>query len=175
MYSSGEILTKDCLRGRSLLLCLGCDPFTTVILIIQSHKFQFLTLKKLSFSWPLQTILDISLMFKDKSESRRKKGEGQVFWGVSKGCVHPGADMYWAEARKPNYTVPGVQENTIFSKLLFSIQFSSVAQPCPTLCDPMNCSTPRLPIHHQLSELDILNSLVLTSNLTMQFEKTEVV
>ena len=148
---------------------------TTAIPIIQSHKFEFLTFKKLSFSWPLQTILDISLMFKDKSESRRKKGEVQVFWGVSKGCVHPGADMYWAEARKPNYTVPVVQENTIFSKLLFSIQFSSVAQPCLTLCDPMNCSTPRLPIHHRLSELDILNSLVLTSNLTTQFEKTEVI
>ena len=31
-------------------------------------------------------------------------------------------------------------------------QFSSVAQPCPTLCDPMNCSTPGLPVHHQLPE-----------------------
>ena len=31
-------------------------------------------------------------------------------------------------------------------------QFSSVAQPCPTLCDPMNCSTPGLPVHHQLLE-----------------------
>ena len=31
-------------------------------------------------------------------------------------------------------------------------QFSSVAQSCPTLCDPMNCSTPGLPIHHQLPE-----------------------
>ena len=32
-------------------------------------------------------------------------------------------------------------------------QFSSVAQSCPTLCDPMNCSTPGLPVHHQLPEL----------------------
>ena len=32
------------------------------------------------------------------------------------------------------------------------IQFSSVAQSCPTLCDPMNCSTPGLPVHHQLLE-----------------------
>ena len=30
--------------------------------------------------------------------------------------------------------------------------FSSVAQSCPTLCDPMNCSTPGLPVHHQLPE-----------------------
>ena len=30
--------------------------------------------------------------------------------------------------------------------------FSSVAQSCPTLCNPMNCSTPGLPDHHQLTE-----------------------
>ena len=32
------------------------------------------------------------------------------------------------------------------------LQFSSVAQWCPTLYDPMNCSTPGLPVHHKLSE-----------------------
>ena len=31
-------------------------------------------------------------------------------------------------------------------------QFSSVCQSCSTLCDPMNCSTPGLPVHHQLLE-----------------------
>ena len=31
-------------------------------------------------------------------------------------------------------------------------QIRSVAQLCPTLCDPMNCSTPGLPVHHQLPE-----------------------
>ena len=34
-----------------------------------------------------------------------------------------------------------------------SVQFSSVAQSCPTLCDPMNRSTPGLAVHHQLPEL----------------------
>ena len=33
-----------------------------------------------------------------------------------------------------------------------SVQFSSVAQSCPTLCDPMNYNTPGLPVHHQLLE-----------------------
>ena len=33
-----------------------------------------------------------------------------------------------------------------------SVQFSSVAQSCPTLCNPMNRSTPGLPVHHQLLE-----------------------
>ena len=32
------------------------------------------------------------------------------------------------------------------------VQFSSVAQSCPTLCNPINCSTPGLPVHHQLPE-----------------------
>ena len=33
-----------------------------------------------------------------------------------------------------------------------STSFSSVAQSCLTLCDPMNCSTPGFPVHHQLPE-----------------------
>ena len=33
-----------------------------------------------------------------------------------------------------------------------SVQFSSVTQSCPTLCDPMNHITPGLPVHHQLPE-----------------------
>ena len=43
---------------------------------------------------------------------------------------------------------------TLTAKLLnyqlSDIQFSSVAQSCPTLFDPMNCSTPGLPVHHKL-------------------------
>ena len=33
-----------------------------------------------------------------------------------------------------------------------SVQFSSVTQSCPTLCDSTNCSTPGFPVHHQLLE-----------------------
>ena len=36
--------------------------------------------------------------------------------------------------------------------LKFRVQFSSFAQSCPTLCDPMNHSTPGLPVHHQHPE-----------------------
>ena len=36
--------------------------------------------------------------------------------------------------------------------IVSSVQFSSVAQSCLTLCDPMNRSTPGLPVHHQLPE-----------------------
>ena len=40
-----------------------------------------------------------------------------------------------------------------------SVQFSSVAQSCLTLCNPMNCSTPGLPVHHQLPEFTQLTSI----------------
>ena len=45
---------------------------------------------------------------------------------------------------------PGPSLESILNK--GAIQFSSVAQLCPTLCDPMDCSTPGLPVHHQLPE-----------------------
>ena len=35
---------------------------------------------------------------------------------------------------------------------MFTVQFSSVSQSCPTFCNPMNCSTPGFPVHHQLPE-----------------------
>ena len=37
-------------------------------------------------------------------------------------------------------------------KVFSSVQFSSVAQSCLTLCNPMNCSTPGLPVHYHLPE-----------------------
>ena len=46
--------------------------------------------------------------------------------------------------------VPGVIIGHL--KLVLQIQFSSVAQSCLTLCEPMDCSTPGFPVHHQLPE-----------------------
>ena len=37
--------------------------------------------------------------------------------------------------------------------VMVSVQFSSVTQSCPTLCDPMDCSMPGFPIHYRLLEL----------------------
>ena len=54
--------------------------------------------------------------------------------------------------------IPSVIFSVASSKLttywspISSVQFSSVAQPCPTLRDPMNRSTPGLSLHHQLPE-----------------------
>ena len=44
------------------------------------------------------------------------------------------------------------REVCLLQTVSISVQFSSVAQSCLTLCDPMNCSTPGLPVHHQLPE-----------------------
>ena len=44
------------------------------------------------------------------------------------------------------------KESDMTEWLVISVQFSSVAQLCPTVCDPMNHSTPGLPVHYQLPE-----------------------
>ena len=54
--------------------------------------------------------------------------------------------------------------------LSFSVQFSSVTQSCPTLCDPMDCSTPGLPVHHQLQsslKLMSIESVMPSSHLIL--------
>ena len=44
------------------------------------------------------------------------------------------------------------KKNLQIKTMVYAVQFSSVAQSCPTLCDPMNGSMPGLPVHHQLPE-----------------------
>ena len=48
--------------------------------------------------------------------------------------------------------IPLHQISTPFLWNIWSVQFSSVTQSCPTLCDPMNQSTSGLPVHHQIPE-----------------------
>ena len=52
-----------------------------------------------------------------------------------------------------HHEVSGISSWLCLSIPISSVQFISVAQSCPTLCDPMNRSTPGLPVHHQLPEL----------------------
>ena len=56
---------------------------------------------------------------------------------------------------KTSHRLKNVVKTHILGKNIFriynsSVQFSSVAQSCPTLCNPMNHSTPGLPVHHHL-------------------------
>ena len=48
---------------------------------------------------------------------------------------------------------PAVETKSLNQWTISSVQFNSVVQLCPTLCDPMDCSTPSYPVHHQLPEL----------------------
>ena len=50
------------------------------------------------------------------------------------------------------WQIDGDTMQTVRDCVFSSVQFSSVAQSCLTLCDPMNHSTPGLPVHHQLPE-----------------------
>ena len=50
-------------------------------------------------------------------------------------------------------------QKTFLNSQVHVLAFSSVTQSCPTLCNPMNRSTPSLPVHHQLSDLPKLMSI----------------
>ena len=56
------------------------------------------------------------------------------------------------------------------SPVVHSVQFSSVAQSCLTLCDPMDCSTPGFPVSHQLQsllKLMFIESVMLSNDLVL--------
>ena len=76
--------------------------------------------------------------------------------------------------------VPGFRNIVIFQILRISLyeiiifpnQFSSIAQSCPTLCDPIDCSTPSFPIHHQLQKntvLQVVHTFYLFFHVDVKF------
>ena len=73
----------------------------------------------------------------------------RAWWATINGITRISHDL----AARPSTT------NTVF-------QFSSVTQLCPTLCNPVDCSTPGFPVHHQLPELAQIMSFksVMPSN-----------
>ena len=64
-------------------------------------------------------------------------------------CRHPSKII---QILKLDWRIPLGWRGKSIDKLLYSVQFSSVTQLCPTLCNPMNCSMSGLPVHHQLPE-----------------------
>ena len=88
-------------------------------------------------------------------------GEGALSLGHA-GRWSPAYNLLWVELEAGNgnpsssacwgmkFGFLGMPGNGVLEPGL--LQFSSVAQSCPTLCDPMNRSTPGLPVHHQLPE-----------------------
>ena len=88
----------------------------------------------LNYNWISETITI-------KCQSVREKGTlFKAFWG-------PLWDT--TDKKLPILNLYGVGSGLS----LDSVQFSSVAQSCPTLCDPMDCTTPGFPVHHHLPEL----------------------
>ena len=89
-----------------------------------------------------------------------------IFHPFSMDEFHRKTVIFWCrpETMVQNSIISGLSEfkglnsylvmiHTVFLIIKYqSVQFSSVAQSCPTLCDSMNCSTPGLPDNHQLPE-----------------------
>ena len=72
-----------------------------------------------------------------------------------KKCAFSHSGCFWTWALEEDALDPKCHPdtNSFFNFFLkFLIQFSSVTQSCLTLCDPMVCSTPGLPVHHQFLE-----------------------
>ena len=66
-------------------------------------------------------------------------------------CPPPG-DLLYPGIEPVSLTSPALASRFVTTKANWEVQFSSVTQSCPTLCNSMNCSMPGLPVHHQLLE-----------------------
>ena len=71
-------------------------------------------------------------------------------------CLHDWVLLhiqFWVSTTPSPKALPGHTIKSLPHVYILSYQFSSVTQSCLTLCDPMDCSTPGFPVHHQLLEL----------------------
>ena len=91
-----------------------------------------------------QTSQDQNLMTKSQEQERKQNKDHMKF------RLHTVTSPLPLHSLEPSKS----QESPDLRKDLEShIQFSSVTQSCLTLCNPMECSTPGFPVHHQLPEL----------------------
>ena len=74
---------------------------------------------------------------------------------LGKGCVH----LIYSQVGRDKLFLQELNKDTLVHSQAegqgppgSSVQFSSVARSCPTLCDPVDCHTPSIPVHHQLLE-----------------------
>ena len=91
--------------------------------------------------------------------SHEKEGNAAICDATDLNSTSPGFDTLvflftvFAQYHFINSLFSTLSDHLHFNICIFYwVQFSSVTQLCPTLCDPMNCSMPGLPVHHQLSE-----------------------
>ena len=66
--------------------------------------------------------------------------------------VHANCTVGWFLSSLINSVWQGYFSGLLLCSIGLPVQFSSVAQSCPTLCDPMDCSMPGFSVHHQLLE-----------------------
>ena len=100
------------------------------LLKILSMKLFLLNIYSTCESWETQSVKKIYMIQSIKTTKTKKKRIKEMF----------------------STFVAGFFPRTFWIILFSSVQFSSVAQSCPTLCDPMNRSMSGLPVHHHLPE-----------------------
>ena len=104
------------------------------------------------FSWRFSPLYpQCSLMFEDTSQHGYCiQQQNTVEWVQALSCV-PDVE-FWLWHLPLSWGSKGDDRDSDFKSSLSGFQFSTVAQSCPTLCDPTDCSTPGLSAHHQLLE-----------------------
>ena len=91
----------------------------------------------LLIKWQINILIsnDVNIYIKKKNSKSYFRLVGGTWWAAVYGVAQSGTRLKWLSSSSS------------------SLQFSSVPQSCLTLCDPMDCSMPGFPVHHQLPEL----------------------
>ena len=145
--SLGEIVRDEvngpCFRTRSPGYILA-QQLALVIVIVKSLS----RVQLFATPWTVANQAPPSMRFSRQEYWRRKWQPPPVLLpGEFHGLRSLVGNSPWSHGITKSWTR---LSDFTFQSFIHSV--SSVAQSCPTLCNPMNCSTPGLPVHHQLPE-----------------------
>ena len=75
-------------------------------------------------------------------------------WGWRYVNIDQNAFVSWhsAQFHAIKYVLKKLKSHGLCTEVIYNPSFSSVAQSCSAICNPMDCSTPGIPVHHQLPE-----------------------
>ena len=145
----------NCIKGHKDMTLKKCIPRLEGVQYATGEAWRTITnsSRKNELTQPKRNwVADVS---GDESKIRSRKEQYCIgTWNV-RSMSQGKLDMVKQEMARMNTDILGISElkwMEIGEFNFSSVQCSSVAQPCPTLWDPMNCSTPGLPVHHQLLE-----------------------
>ena len=133
--------------------CPSADEWIRKLWYIYTMEY-YSAIKKNTFESVLMRWMKLESIIQSEV-SQKEKHQYSILTHILEKAMAPHSSTLAWEIPGMEPASPALQTHSL--AVSYSVQFSSVARSCLTLCNPINCSSPGLPVHHQLLEFTQTN------------------